>query len=45
MLNVPVATLDGRRAHIRDFAPALLEARRIQTRRHCFGCTAGSGST
>jgi len=45
MLNIPVATLDGRRPHIRDFDSGLLEARRIQTRRHCFGCTAGAGSS
>ncbi len=45
MLDIPIATPDGRRAHIRDFAPALLAARCIQTRRHCFGCTAGAGSS
>jgi radical SAM/Cys-rich protein len=45
MLNIPVARPDGRRLHIRDFDPEALQARRIQTRRHCFGCTAGAGSS
>jgi len=45
MLDIPLATSDGRRPHIRDFDPARLHARRIQTRRHCFGCTAGAGSS
>jgi hypothetical protein len=30
--------------HIRDFRIADLRRRRIVTGRHCFGCTAGSGS-
>jgi radical SAM/Cys-rich protein len=45
MLDIPVATTDGRRPHVRDFDPVALAARRIQTRRHCFGCTAGAGSS
>lgn len=45
MLDLPVAAADGRRPHIRDFDPGALQARRIQTRRHCFGCTAGAGSS
>jgi len=32
-------------SHIRKFDPALLAARRIVTRNHCYGCTAGSGSS
>jgi radical SAM/Cys-rich protein len=32
-------------AHIRDFDPALLLQRRIRTASHCFGCTAGNGSS
>jgi hypothetical protein len=32
-------------AHIRDFDLAALEAREIATDRHCFGCTAGAGSS
>ncbi|TWU43975.1 Cyclic pyranopterin monophosphate synthase [Novipirellula aureliae] len=31
--------------HIRDFNAAALANRLIQTGRHCFGCTAGSGSS
>jgi radical SAM/Cys-rich protein len=31
--------------HIDDFDLAALERRRIVTRRHCFGCTAGAGSS
>jgi radical SAM/Cys-rich protein len=45
MLDIPVATPAGGSAHIRDFDPLVLQARRIQTRRHCFGCTAGAGSS
>jgi radical SAM/Cys-rich protein len=35
----------GAPAHIRDFDPALLERRRIVTGNHCYGCTAGAGSS
>ena len=45
MLDIPVTTPAGGSAHIRDFDPLILQARRIQTRRHCFGCTAGAGSS
>ena len=31
--------------HIRDFDVAALERREIVTGRHCFGCTAGAGSS
>jgi radical SAM/Cys-rich protein len=31
--------------HISDFDPAVLARRRIVTGKHCFGCTAGSGSS
>jgi radical SAM/Cys-rich protein len=43
MLDLPVAPAKSR--HIRDFNATLLGARRIVTGRHCFGCTAGSGSS
>jgi radical SAM/Cys-rich protein len=33
------------RPHIRDFSPELLEQRQIRVGRHCFGCTAGAGSS
>jgi len=31
--------------HISDFRRDLLEGRLIATDRHCFGCTAGAGSS
>ena len=43
MLDLPVAS--GAARHIRDFDPARLATRGIVTGRHCFGCTAGSGSS
>ena len=43
MLDLPVA--HGAPSHIRDFDPAQLHHRRIVTRNHCYGCTAGSGSS
>jgi radical SAM/Cys-rich protein len=36
---------DGARLHIRDVDPATFLARRIATGPHCFGCTAGAGSS
>jgi len=33
------------RPHIRNFDPTLLAQRQIITGRHCFGCTAGKGSS
>ncbi len=41
-LRLPVAS--GLPAHVRDF-DASLHARRIVTGNHCFGCTAGRGSS
>ncbi|MCC6159622.1 MAG: arsenosugar biosynthesis radical SAM protein ArsS [Deltaproteobacteria bacterium] len=35
----------GRFGHIRDFDAAAFASRRIVTARHCFGCTAGCGSS
>jgi radical SAM/Cys-rich protein len=43
MLELPVS--QGMPRHIRDFDPAPLHRRRITTRNHCYGCTAGSGSS
>jgi radical SAM/Cys-rich protein len=43
MLDLGLAP--GAPAHIRDFDPAALAARTIATDRHCFGCTAGAGSS
>jgi radical SAM/Cys-rich protein len=43
MLDLPV---DHRvPAHIRDFDPVQLNQRQITTRNHCYGCTAGAGSS
>ena len=41
MLELPLASS----AHIRDFDEAAWRRRRIVTARHCFGCTAGAGSS
>lgn len=35
----------GTASHIRDFDPVALKRRRVVTGSHCFGCTAGSGSS
>jgi len=43
MLDIPVSGEAPR--HIRDFDLDKLQARTIQTNRHCYGCTAGSGSS
>jgi radical SAM/Cys-rich protein len=43
MLDLPVA--HGAPSHIRDFDATLLHHRQIVTRNHCYGCTAGSGSS
>jgi len=43
MLDLPVN--HGAPSHIRDFDAALLHRRQIVTRNHCYGCTAGSGSS
>jgi radical SAM/Cys-rich protein len=45
MLELPMESPAGRRPHVRDLDPAWLEARRVRTGRHCFGCTAGAGSS
>lgn len=43
MLDLPVGHNASR--HIRDFDFGLLTTRRIVTRNHCYGCTAGAGSS
>ena len=43
MLDLPLD--HGAPAHIRDFDPVQLNQRQITTRNHCYGCTAGSGSS
>jgi radical SAM/Cys-rich protein len=43
MLNLPLD--HGVPSHVRDFDPAQLHHRQIVTRNHCYGCSAGSGSS
>jgi radical SAM/Cys-rich protein len=43
MLDLPVGP--GAPRHIRDFNPLQLQQRVIVTGNHCYGCTAGSGSS
>jgi len=43
MLELPVSS--GVPRHIRDFELAALKDRPIKTGRHCYGCTAGAGSS
>ncbi len=43
MLDIGVS-LDGPR-HIRDFDPQRLAGRQIVSNQHCYGCTAGAGSS
>ncbi len=43
MLDLSVC--HGVPAHIRDFDPTQLHHRQIVTHNHCYGCTAGSGSS
>jgi radical SAM/Cys-rich protein len=43
MLDLPLNC--GAPRHIRDFDPARLAVRPIVTGNHCYGCTAGSGSS
>ncbi len=45
MLEIPMAGEGGRPMHVRDFDARALQSRRIATARHCFGCTAGAGSS
>ena len=43
MLDLPMDR--SRPAHIRDFDPVQLAQRQIVTNNHCYGCTAGAGSS
>lgn len=43
MLDLPMS--HGAPRHIRDFDPVQLHTRRIVTGNHCYGCTAGAGSS
>ncbi len=45
MLDLPATPLSGGAFHVRDLDVEALASRSIVTRRHCFGCTAGAGSS
>ena len=45
MLGLPLGAQQSDRLHIRDLQPAELEARTIAIADHCYGCTAGQGSS
>ena len=45
MLELDARYPDGRPVHVRDLDPQQLAGRSIVTARHCFGCTAGAGSS
>jgi len=45
MLELELQQPGNQRPHIRDFNLNQLAKRRIVTGRHCFGCTAGAGSS
>jgi radical SAM/Cys-rich protein len=45
MLELELQQPNGQRPHIQDFQFDQLTQRQIVTARHCFGCTAGSGSS
>lgn len=43
MLELPVSTLESR--HLKDFDLHALDNRNIMLKQHCYGCTAGAGSS
>lgn len=43
MLELPLST--GKSRHLRDFNADILSDRAIVVKQHCYGCTAGSGSS
>ena len=45
MLELPARSAGGAAVHVRDLSAEALAARAIVTGRHCFGCTAGAGSS
>ena len=45
MLDLPLAWHDASRTHIRDLMDAQLDGNSIVVRDHCYGCTAGQGSS
>jgi radical SAM/Cys-rich protein len=45
MLDLPLAQPDGARVHLKDLIDADFEGRPIRVAGHCYGCTAGQGSS
>ena len=45
MLDIPLLASDRRRPHLRDILDADLAGRPIAIGEHCYGCTAGQGSS
>jgi len=45
MLELPVRRSDGSPLNVRDLSDSTLQPVPIRTDRHCFGCTAGAGSS
>lgn len=45
MLDLESRSADGQPVRIDGFEPTLVKGRQIATGRHCFGCTAGAGSS
>lgn len=45
MLGIPVRRHDGRRTHLKDLLVEELGGRTIAVADHCYGCTAGQGSS
>ncbi len=45
MLDLPITRANGQPMLIHDFDPTVLAQHSIITNRHCFGCTAGAGSS
>jgi hypothetical protein len=45
MLDLPLTRADGRRIHISELSAGELDGRRVRVAGHCFGCTAGQGSS
>ncbi len=45
MLEMHATDRSGQRLHISDYDPRRSNDREIKTARHCFGCTAGAGSS
>ena len=45
MLELPVLQADGTPLSVHDLSDATLQPVPVRTARHCFGCTAGAGSS